>query len=133
MPPTKEPAVSDPTKGLLESDSDFSLVLGGPLYQLYLRIHLSRPPLGLLRRRVVSISLICWLPLLLLSLGGGHAVGGVPVSFLRDAEVHIRFLAALPLLIAAELIVHRRIVVVVRQFLDRHIIRAEDRARFTKI
>lgn len=133
MPPTKEPADSDPTKGLLESDSDFSLVLGGPLYQLYLRAHLSRPPLDLLRRRVVSISLLCWLPLLLVSVVQGHALHGVPVPFLLDVEVHIRFLAALPLLIVAESIVHKRIVIVVRQFLERHIIAPEDHRRFAEI
>src|SRR6266700_4154373 len=103
MPLQKEPADIDPASGLLQHDDDFSLALGGPLYQLYLRTRLSTPPLGLLHRRVVSISLICWLPLLVLSLTGGHLLGGVSVPFLLDLEVHTRFLAALPLLIAAEL------------------------------
>lgn len=133
MPPHKEPADIDATGGLLQHEDDFSLALGGPLYQLYLRTRLSTPPLGLLHRRVVSISLFCWLPLLVLSLAGGHLLGGVSVPFLLDLEVHTRFLAALPLLIVAELIVHRRIIIVVRQFLERDIIAAEDRARFREI
>jgi hypothetical protein len=133
MPPQKERTDTDPTGDLLQNDGDFSLVLGGPLYQLYLRTRLSTPPLGLLRRRVVTISLICWLPLLLLSFATGHALGGISVPFLLDAEVHIRFLAALPLLIVSELIVHQRIVIVVRQFLERHIIAAEDRTQFAEI
>jgi hypothetical protein len=133
MPPTKELADTDAADALLQDDGDFSLVLGGPLYQLYLRTRLSTPPLGFLRRRVVSLALICWLPLLLFSLAAGHAIGGVSVPFLLDVDVHIRFLAALPLLIVAELIVHRRIVVIVRQFLERHIIGAPDRPRFAEI
>jgi hypothetical protein len=133
MQHTTRPADRDPANVLLESDRDFSLVLGGPLYQLYLRTRLSTPLLGLLRRRVVSISLICWLPLLLLSLVQGHAVRGLPVPFLLDVEVHIRFLVALPLLIAAELIAHKRIVMVVRHFLDRHIVAPEDHQRFAEI
>jgi hypothetical protein len=133
MASEKELADPDLSPTLLQNEDDFSLVLGGPLYQLYLRTRLSTPFLGLARRRVITISLVCWLPLLLLSLPTGHALGGVAVPFLLDVEVHIRFLAALPLLITAELIVHRRIVVVVRQFLDRHIIAVEDRARFAEI
>jgi hypothetical protein len=52
---------------------------------------------------------------------------------LLDADVHVRFLAAIPLLIIAELIVHRRMVAVVRQFIERDIIAPEDRARFEQI
>jgi hypothetical protein len=132
--PTKEELVeADLSHSLLQDNDDFSLVLGGPLYNLYLRTRLSTPPLGLVRRRAIILSLTCWLPLLLLSLIQGYALHGVPVPFLLDVEVHIRFLAALPLLILAELIAHKRIVVVVRQFLERHIIAPEDRARFAEI
>ena len=34
---------------------DSSLVLGGPLYQLFLRSGLLKPPLDLLRRRVLAL------------------------------------------------------------------------------
>ena len=133
MPTKEELGELDLSHDLIEEDGDFSLVLGGPLYNLYLRTRLSTPPLGLVRRRAVILSLACWLPLLLLSLSQGHALRGVPVPFLLDVEVHIRFLAALPLLVVAELIAHKRIVIVVRQFLERHIIAPEDRARFAEI
>lgn len=46
---------------------DFSLVLGGPLYQLFRRSGLLKPPLDLLRRRILVLSLLTWLPLLVLS------------------------------------------------------------------
>jgi hypothetical protein len=108
-------------ESFLQESPDFSLVLGGPLYQLYRRAHLVGPSLDLLRRRIVVISLIAWLPLLLLSAIGGHLTGA-GASFLHDIEVHIRFLIALPVLIMAELVVHLRIRPVVKQFIDRSII-----------
>lgn len=114
-------------------EHEFSLVLGGPLYQLYLRTRLSTPPLGLVRRRAVFFPLICWAPLLILSTIAGEAFGHVPVPFLPDVEVHARFLAAVPLLIIAELIVHRRMVLIVRQFIERGIIAPEHAARFEQI
>jgi hypothetical protein len=40
-----------------------SLVLGGPLYQLFIRSRLARPPLELLHRRIIALVLITWLPL----------------------------------------------------------------------
>lgn len=79
-------------------------MLGGPLFQLLRRSHLADAALELVRRRVVVIALFTWLPLLLLSAIDGQAwTGTVAVPFLRDAEVHICFLFALPLLILAEL------------------------------
>ena len=55
---------------------DFSLVLGGPLFQLYRRTHLSGDALELQWRRVLVITLFAWLPLLFLSVFGGHALRG---------------------------------------------------------
>ena len=114
-------------------DREFSLVLGGPLYQLYVRTKLVTSALGLLFRRVVVISLFCWGPLLILSALAGQAFGGVTIPFLLDADVHVRLLVAIPLLIIAELIVHKRIVVVIRQFIERDMIASEHRARFEQI
>jgi hypothetical protein len=116
---------------ILDEPPDFSLVLGGPLFQLYRRAHLSGDALELVRRRVVVVAVITWLPLLLLSLIGGHALGDIiKVPFLYDIEVHVRFLIALPILIVAELIVHSRIRPTVKRFVERRIIIAEDMPKF---
>lgn len=110
---------------------DFSLVLGGPLYQLFRRAHLTGPALEQLWRRIWVITLFAWLPLLGLALATGHAFGPPSeLPFLRDIETQVRFLVALPVLIAAELIVHRRTRVVVGEFLERNIVRAADVPRF---
>jgi hypothetical protein len=105
-------------------------VLGGPLYQLLRRTHLSGDALELAARRVIGISLIAWLPLLVLSAAEGHVVSGVAVPFLLDLEVHVRFLVVVPFLVGAELVVHQRMRFVVSQFLDRDLIPQAGLERF---
>jgi hypothetical protein len=122
-----------PLKEVAQTAPEFSLVLGGPLYQLYLRTRLAKPPINLVRRRIIALSLTCWLPPLALSLFAGTAFDRVKVPFLLDIGAHVRFLCALPLLVAAELIVHRRIPSIVRQFLDRHIIASDEQPRLEKL
>jgi hypothetical protein len=78
-----------------------------------------------------NVSLLAWLPLLVLSALEGHGLGGnVAIPFLLDVDVHIRFLVALPLLIVAELVVHQRMRFVVRQFLERNLIPESALPRF---
>jgi hypothetical protein len=114
-----------------EGYQDFSLVLGGPLFQLLRRAHLSGDALELLRQRTLIIVGLAWVPLLALSILEGHAWGGsLAVPFLLDVEVHVRFLVVLPLLIATELVVHQRMQPVVRQFRDRHLIPDAELPRF---
>jgi hypothetical protein len=108
---------------LYRDPPDFSLVLGGPLYQLLRRTRLADDALMLQRRRIVVISLLAWLPLLLLAAAGGRLVGGgVAVPFLLDVDVHVKFLVVIPLLVAAELVVHQRMRTVARTFRDRHLV-----------
>lgn len=110
---------------------DFSVVLGGPVFQLVRRAHLSGDGLELVRRRILFIPLFAWLPLLILSVAGGRAWGdAVVVPFFRDIELHVRLLLTLPLLIVAEMVVHQRMRPVVRQFLERGLIAESSRGRF---
>lgn len=132
---TRQPRLvpAAPPISTLDQEQDFSVVLGGPLYQLYLRTQLARPAMELAGRRIVFLSLLSWLPLLLLSALEGHLVGGVTDPFLRDPEVHVRFLLALPLLIAAEVTVHERMRTLVPQFLSRGLVAPQDQLRYQKI
>ena len=126
-----EPNGSAAMQSLLRDPRDFSLVLGGPIFQLLRRSYLTDDALGLVQRRIIVISLFSWLPLLVLSALEGKVLGGsVAVPFLLDLEVHVRFLAAIPLLIGAELIVHRRMRFVAKQFLERHLIPESAMTRF---
>lgn len=123
--------VLSPSQRLTLGEADFSLVLGGPLYQFFRRSHLAGDAFELATRRIVVISLFAWLPLLVISAITGELWGSaVAVPFLTDIEVHVRFLVAMPLLIVAELVVHRRMRLVVRQFLDRQLIPEGARQQF---
>ena len=68
--------MSQPVAPPMNEPADFSLVLGGPLYQLWRRAHLAGDALQLLRRRIVVLTMLAWVPLLVLSVAEGHAWGG---------------------------------------------------------
>jgi hypothetical protein len=127
--------MSTPSPGtavpLLQEPPDFSLVLGGPLYQLFRRTRLDGDTLELLHRRIVILALLAWVPLLVLSVAEGNAWGaGVKMPFLYDIDIHARLLLAVPLLILAELVVHQRMRMLVGQFLSRGLIPDAARANF---
>ena len=126
MSPTSDTPSSPPAE-----QPDFSLVLGGPLYQFFRRSHLSDDSLRPLLRRILSVSLFCWLPLLVLSAIEHHLVrGSTAIPFLLDIEAHVRFLVAMPLLIAAEVLVHQRLGKLVNLFVDRGLVSKDDLPRF---
>ena len=116
--------------GKLQNELDFSLVIGGPLYQLFRKAHLADDALQQVHRRIVLFVAVCWLPLLLFSLLEGRLLVGVKVPFLGDVEAHVRFLIVIPLLLVAELVVHRRMRPIVLQFLERHLIDDADMQTF---
>jgi hypothetical protein len=118
---------------LLDDPPDFSIVLGGPLFQLLRRARLEGDHLELLYRRVIFFLGITWLPLFLLATVGPFAGSAGRLAFLRDIEVHARFLVALPAFIVAELVVHSRMLPVVRRFVERRIIPLEDLPRFYQV
>jgi len=118
----------EPTTG--PDSQDFSLVLGGPLYQLLLRVRMVQPSMDLLRRREIAAAGVTWLPLAALTAVGGGFLGGFDVPFIYDLDVHVRFLLALPLLIGSEVIVHRRLRAVVDQFRERNLVLPTEQRSF---
>jgi hypothetical protein len=107
---------------LSDNTKDFSLVLGGPLYQLFLHIGLVKPPLDRVKWRIVAITAFAWLPLLLLTALGGPLTSGAKVPFFGDFEAHTRLLLSLPLLIVAEVTIHRRMRELLLQFVERQVV-----------
>jgi hypothetical protein len=117
-------------RATLQKVPDFSLVLGGPLFRLFRRANLSGSVLELPHRRILVITAVAWLPLLILSSLEGHVLRGVTLPFLNDIQTQVRFLIALPILLAAELIVHLRLRPVVQTFVDRNIVTAKEIPQF---
>jgi hypothetical protein len=84
----------------------------------------------LIRRRIIVLTIVAWVPLLVLSALQGYAWSGVTLPFLYDIELHARLLLAMPLLILAEVAVHRRLRATVEQFVERGLIPDAKRAAF---
>lgn len=114
------------------SAKDFSLVVGGPLYQFLCRTHLSDHALRLLHRRTLAAVLLSWGPLLALTtVDGGELEPSRAASFLHDIGVHVRFLVVVPLLLIAELVVHRLLRPLVDQFRTHGLVRADQTEAFS--
>jgi hypothetical protein len=110
---------------------EFSLVNGGMLNQFWRRTRRSGDALQWVPRRALVAAVLTWVPLLLLSMTEGNAWGdGVPLTFLKDVETHLRLLIAVPLLILAELNVHRRLRQIVPGFVENGLIPDTARPRF---
>jgi hypothetical protein len=110
---------------------DFSLILGGPFFQLLKRVRLSGKRLEFVKLRVIVISMVAWLPLLLLSMLNGQAWGdSLNLPFIEDLDVHIRYLLAVPIMIIAELLVHERISIIVKEFKERNLLPESEIGKF---
>jgi hypothetical protein len=110
--------------------AQFSLVSGGPSYQILRRAHLCGPALEFPLRRTLAITLFAWLPLLLLSAFEGHLLSGKSFGFLSDVESHARLLVALPVLVIGELVVQRRIGPVLARFVECGVITEDETPSF---
>ena len=125
---TPSPTSDEP---FLKEPLDFSLVLGGPLFQLWQRARLAGDALQMQHRRMLVVTLLSWVPLLLLSVAEGRAWGGsVTLPFVQDVENHVRLLVALPLLIVAERVVYQLMRPVVQQFVEGGLVPDAARAKF---
>ena len=49
---------TDGATSCAEEATDLSLVMGGPLYEAYLRCRLARPPIELVTRRIIALVLL---------------------------------------------------------------------------
>jgi hypothetical protein len=111
--------------------SDFSLVAGGPLYQFWRHTRLSGDAMEGVHRRVIALVLLTWVPLLVLSIAEGNAWGAhIAIPFVEDIDTHLRLLLAGPLLILAEVVLHRSLPRIVRPFVDNGLVPDEARPQF---
>jgi hypothetical protein len=112
---------------ILARESELQFEIGGPVYRLMQRIGLIKRDDPCIGRRIVCFLLITWIPLLLLSLFEGRALGPTPrESFLLDFAAYARFFLAIPLLFLAEVVVGPRLRTAGLHFFRANLIRSED-------
>ncbi|MGH8533620.1 MAG: hypothetical protein ACREV1_13040, partial [Gammaproteobacteria bacterium] len=100
-----------------EQRMEFSIVHGGALYRLEQSLGLVGPENLGVHKRAIIFATITWLPLAILSIIQGVAVGAsYHDAFLLDFAGHARFLVAGPLLIIAEAVAQRRMQCVANRF-----------------
>jgi hypothetical protein len=107
----------------------FSLVKGGPFYQLMVRLRLVIGESYI--RMAIFFVVLSWFPLLILSAWQGSATGAeVQIPFLRDYAVQARFLISLPVLILAEGLIDSKLRKTIGEFTTLNLIIPEDMPRF---
>jgi hypothetical protein len=111
----------------------FSIVRGGPLYWIGRRIGLADGPRGLFQMAAI-LAAITWLPLFVLHLLRGSALGGDPtISFVWSLGTHTRLLAAIPLFFAAEATFDTQTRAALGHLLDAQVVTPAERPRFDRI
>lgn len=111
--------------------NDFSIVSGGPFYNLIVRLRLVETGSHHAYRRAALFVLLTWLPLLVLSALQGVALGStVKIPFLFDFAASTRYLIAGPLLIIAEILIDPRLRVIVKHFISSGLVKEEDLQEF---
>lgn len=86
--------------------SSFRLSTGGLIYRFLNLLHIQDPGDYSIRRRIAFLMTLSWLPLLLLTaLEGNLFNSGLDLPFLYDLKPYFRYLLALPLLIAADVMI----------------------------
>ena len=115
----------------MEQGLAFHLTRGGPLYRLMVPAKLLPKDIPSASRAIISLVLLTWVPLLILSLVQGVLLGdSVQVPFLVAISPHVRYLLAVPLFILAEPFVDKRLALASAHFVRSDLLKQEDLPRF---
>jgi hypothetical protein len=94
---------------IMQRDTDsqsLQLSAGGLIHSLMIRLHLQAPGDYRIRRRILLLVTLAWLPMLLLTLAEGNLFNReLDISFITDPVPYVRFFITLPLLIAAGVLI----------------------------
>ena len=106
---------------------------GGPAYRLMQRIGLIRGDDPSIGRRIVAFLAVTYIPLLVLSIWEGHAIGPTPqMSLLLDFAAFARFFLAVPILFIAEVTIGPRITTAGLHFVESGLVRSQDQPAFDR-
>jgi len=113
---------------------DDKLFDGGPPRRVETALRLVKPGMPAAPGRAALVSLLAWLPLVLLAAMQSFTLGEDKLTdLLLDFGVHARYLVAVPLFIAAEAFTLSTLGKTARHFVEADLIRDSDRARFELI
>jgi len=117
-----------------ELSQSFTLTECGPGAAILKRLHLVRQERGANPGRTALILMaFTWVPLLVLCVFEGLAVGGVKIPFLYDIAAHTRFLIAVPVLLLADVPIGVRLGGIMRHFVSAHLVPEGELGKFDKI
>lgn len=114
------------------TSESFSIIRGGLMERALELLHVIIPSgnKNTLRKIIFFIS-ITWIPLLILTLVSGlFWTESIQMNFFEDFPVHLRFLVAVPMLLIAEIIVDRRVKLVVNHFSESGLVTEEGKKEF---
>jgi hypothetical protein len=113
---------------------EFSIFVGGPVYDFLLRAGLVRLGLPNIMRRVAAAIVLTWLPLLVVSLKDDLAFGDrVRIPILYDFAMYGRLLLALPLLMLAEAVIDPAIRRAVGEFVNARVVQDAELPDFERV
>lgn len=114
------------------TDEKWSLVIGGPFYDLQRRLGLLGPDGVPHLGTALLLALIAWLPPAVLAVVEGNAWGGAlgQRSYASDFAAHSRYFIAVLMFTLMEPVAERRIGILVRQFRLSALVSTEDQPRF---
>jgi len=110
-----------------QCDGSFSLFNDDCLHAVYAHLGLGSHTRHWLWKRCLALVLITWVPVALLALRQGLVdTAIIPTNFFADFAAYAQFLVALPLFVAAEVIIDRSTREAARQFVACGIVSAQD-------
>jgi hypothetical protein len=113
------------------SGADAGPFEGGGWFGLMDALGLAGDAPAQVRRRLLAVVGVAWLPMLVLAGVEGRLLGDrVAMPFLLDVGAQVRLLIALPLLLLAKVEVRRRMPALLRQFTQRGLVPQAQRSRF---
>jgi heme/copper-type cytochrome/quinol oxidase subunit 4 len=117
----------------LNNERELYFERGGPSYRLMQRIGLVLGDGPSVWRRIIGFLALTWLPLLILCLLEGRALGATPEeSLLLDFASYARFFIAMPLLIVAEVLIGPILTAAGTQFIEGGFVRKQDYPAFDR-
>jgi hypothetical protein len=110
-----------------ETGGEFTIFRCGVIHRAQKLVGIDGNRKSHLAGRFAAIGVVCWLPLMIVSVIQGQAMGGsVDVPFLYDWSVHIRFLIVIPLFLLADVITEPQLAKTIRQFQTSNLITEKD-------